>query len=105
MDETEGVAKTLAAHYPEAAFDAGGAVVTAGFLVSPGLPGTVRVSHRCPFPSLANGRTFDDLASEESLQTAVYGQLLRERGWMVDDRTTNRPRLLVSMPSTGVRPT
>ncbi|MEV6680673.1 hypothetical protein AB0N09_27985 [Streptomyces erythrochromogenes] len=52
-----------------------------------------------------DGRTFDDVASEESLQTAVYGQLLREQGWMVDDRTTNRPRLLVSMPSTtGARP-
>ncbi|MGW0604146.1 hypothetical protein [Streptomyces sp. NPDC002640] len=97
---TTAVTTLLLAHHPKAKFDATGAVVTAGFLCSPGAPGSAqaRVSHRTPFPSSANGLSFEGVAAEEYVLVAAYADLLREHGWTVIDRTTNRPRLLVSKP-------
>jgi 8-oxo-dGTP diphosphatase len=97
----EEVYQTLsAAHFPLARFDDTGKVATAGFLHSPGLPGsgTVRVGHRCPFPSALNDWTFPEIAEEERARVADYAELLRECGWTVKDLTVEpgRPRLLVS---------
>ncbi|MFE3609768.1 hypothetical protein [Streptomyces goshikiensis] len=102
MGETEDVAEALAARYPAAVFDTRGGVASAGFLVSAGLPGFVRIGHRCPFPDSVNGRSFADVAEEETVQVAAYAELLRGHGWTVADRTTNRPRLLVSKTSAQV---
>ncbi|MFJ8677305.1 hypothetical protein [Streptomyces sp. NPDC093589] len=104
MDETEQVSAALSAHYPRAAFDATGAVARAGFLASPGLPGsgTVRVSHRELFPSSAGGKSFADIAEAERAHVDAYAQLLCELGWLATDRTTNRPRLLVSKEPSAI---
>ncbi|MFF9786349.1 hypothetical protein [Streptomyces nigrescens] len=68
MDETGEVAQTPAAHWPQAVFDASGAVAVAGVSASPGLPGSrsVRVAHHCPSPSPLNGQTFADVAENAS---------------------------------------
>ncbi|MEU6184012.1 hypothetical protein [Streptomyces coeruleorubidus] len=92
------VTALLLTRHPAATFDTTGAVATAGFLCTPGVPGSAqaRVSHRSPFPSAANGLSFAAAAAEEYVLVAAYADLLAAHGWTVTDRTTNRPRLLVS---------
>ncbi|WP_019061515.1 hypothetical protein [Streptomyces prunicolor] len=104
-DKTAAVAAAatalLLAHHPAATFDTTGAVATAGFLCSPGWPGSeqARVSHRAQFPRADNDRTFSGNAAEEFVLVVTYADLLREDGWTVREVTTTRPGLLVSKPS------
>lgn len=97
-DETAAVAALLLTCHPAATFDTTGAVATAGFLCSPGAPGTgqTRVCHRAPFPSVFNGRSFAEVEAEEHVLVATYADLLRDHGWTVTEPAPERPGLLVS---------
>lgn len=103
-DETTAVAELLRMRHPEAQLDAAGGVTAAGFLCSPGAPGSgqVRVGHRAPFPTATTGGTFADNAAEEFVLVSAYADLLREHGWIVRELGTDRPRLLVSRLGGGV---
>ncbi|MGR3935214.1 hypothetical protein [Streptomyces sp. BRA346] len=97
-DETAAVTALLLTRHLPATFDTTGAVATAGFLCSPGAPGSAqtRVCHRAPFPSAFNGRSFADVEAEEHVLVATYADLLRKDGWTVTERPSGRPGLLVS---------
>lgn len=90
----------LLTRYRAAQFDATRRVSTAGFLCSPGAPGSgkVRVCHRTRFPSVLNGLTFADAAAEEYVLVSAYADLLRANGWSVRERQ-GRSALLVSTPA------
>ncbi|MDJ0346826.1 hypothetical protein QMK19_38595 [Streptomyces sp. H10-C2] len=98
VDEVAAVTGVLLAYHPTAQRDASRAVVTSGFVCSPGAPGSgaVRVGHRCPFPTVLNGRDFPEVAAEEFVFTSAYADLLRNHGWTVRDVSTTRPCLLVA---------
>ncbi|WP_229914031.1 hypothetical protein [Streptomyces capitiformicae] len=95
---TAAVTALLLTRHPTATFDTTGAVATAGFLCSPGAPGSAqtRVCHRAPFPSVFNGRSFTDIEAEEYVLVAAYADLLRDDGWTVTELPPDRPGLLVS---------
>ncbi|WP_331718756.1 hypothetical protein [Streptomyces sp. NBC_00212] len=98
---TAAVRSLLLTRHPAARLDATGKVATAGFLCSPGAPGSAqaRVSHRTQFPGSAlTGLSFADAAAEEHVLVSAYADLLREHGWSVRELRTDRPRLLISSP-------
>ncbi|MFJ3365834.1 hypothetical protein [Streptomyces anthocyanicus] len=98
---TAAVRALLLTRHPAAQLDAAGKVATAGFLCSPGAPGSAkaRVSHRTRFPGVLTGLSSADAAAEEHLLVSAYADLLRGRGWSVRELRGDRPRLLLSSPA------
>ena len=105
LDPTDAVADAartlLVTRHPAARIDVTGTVSGAGFLCSPGAPGSgrARVGHRTQFPGVLTGLSFADAAAEEHVMVSAYADLLQAHGWSVRELQHTRPALLVSTPA------